>query len=204
MRHRLLIATNNAHKVVEFNRIIGDPSINLVAPRELGLRLDVAEDGTTYRQNALLKARAFAQASGMPAIADDSGIEVAALDGRPGLHSARYGGPGLDDAGRTRLLLRELRAVPDGARGCRYVAAIAMVWPDGREEAFEGTCKGVVARDPLGDKGFGYDPIFYSPAHGMTIAQMQADVKDAFSHRGHALRQAVAYLRSLAGQAAAG
>jgi XTP/dITP diphosphohydrolase len=126
---RLLLATNNPGKVREFRRLLAGSGFELLTPADLGISLDVVEDGTTYAENALLKARAFAHASGMLALADDSGIEVDALDGRPGLHSARYGGPGLDDEARTALLLHELDGVPDDRRTARYRAIVALAWP---------------------------------------------------------------------------
>ncbi len=194
---RVLVATNNAHKLAEFRRLLALAPIALVAPAEAGIALDVDETGTTFAANAALKARAFANA-GMPALADDSGIEVDALDGAPGVLSARYGGPGLDDAGRTQRLLDELRDTPDGERGCRYVAVLALAWPGGETETFEGRCDGVLAREPAGDNGFGYDPVFFVPSSGRTMAELSPDEKDAISHRGHASRALSARLAELA------
>ncbi|MDE2765259.1 MAG: non-canonical purine NTP pyrophosphatase, partial [Chloroflexota bacterium] len=128
-RLRLLAATGNDHKLAELRRLLSGAPIDLAAPSEAGIVLHVEETGATYAENALLKALAYAQASGMAALADDSGIEVDALDGRPGVRSARYGGPGLDDAARTRLLLSETAASPDGRRSARYVAVLALAWP---------------------------------------------------------------------------
>lgn len=188
-RQRLLIASNNAHKVEEFRRLLADLPIELVTPRDIGLDLDVEETGDTFEENARLKAHAFAEASGLPALADDSGIEVDALDGRPGVRSARYGGPGLDDPGRTQLLLREMSGVPDGRRACRYRVVLVLADPDGSEETAEGSCEGVVARAASGTNGFGYDPIFHVPEFGRTIAELSAAEKDAISHRGRAARE---------------
>lgn len=195
---RLLAATNNAHKIAEFRRLLSAAPVDLVTPAELGLAVDVEEDGTTYAENALLKARAFAAASGLPALADDSGIEVDALQGGPGLYSARYGGPGLDDEGRTNLLLEALRDTPDGQRGCRYVAVLAIAWPGGDAETFEGTCDGTVARAVTGANGFGYDPVFEVPGKGRTMAELSAGEKDAISHRGLAMQAVVRRLQALA------
>ncbi len=197
----LLIATNNPHKRAELQRLLGALPYRVVTPRDLGLKLEVTEDGTTYAENATLKARAFAHASGMLSLADDSGIEVAALDGRPGIHSARYGGPEASDEDRVVLLLQELRDVPWEARGCHFVASIALAWPEGRLETFEGACEGMVAWEPVGDNGFGYDPIFHSPEHRMTVAQMPPEMKDGMSHRGRAVRQAAGLLRNIASTA---
>ncbi len=165
------------------------------------MRLDVAEDGATYEANALAKARAFADASGLPALADDSGIEVDALGGRPGLHSARYGGPGLTDQDRVTLLLRELAHTPDGERTARYRAVLAVAAPANGsavrpipgsgariERTAEGWCEGTVAWAPDGTNGFGYDPVFFVPALGMTMARLTDEEKDAISHRGNAAR----------------
>ena len=201
---RLLAATSNAHKLAELRRLLHDAPIDLAAPSELGLALRVEETGATYAENALLKARAYAKARGILALADDSGIEVDALGGRPGVRSARYGGPGLDDAARTRLLLSETAAVPDGRRGARYVAVLALAWPDGTAEAFTGTCEGALAREPRGANGFGYDPIFApTGGGGRTMAELSAAEKDALSHRGIAARKAATRLRELASEAPA-
>ncbi|MCI0816479.1 MAG: RdgB/HAM1 family non-canonical purine NTP pyrophosphatase [Chloroflexi bacterium] len=186
--NRLLLATNNAHKVRELRRLLGHLPLALLTPADLGLSLDPAEDGATYEANALAKARAFAGASGLPALADDSGIEVDALGGRPGLHSARYGGAGLTDEGRVALLLRELADTPDGERTARYRAVLAVVAPDGTERTAEGWCEGTVARAPDGAGGFGYDPVFLVPALGVTMARLSDQEKDAISHRGNAAR----------------
>ena len=193
----LLLATNNPHKVAELQRLLGELPYRIVTPAEVGLALEVVEDGATYAENATLKARVFAQASRMLSMADDSGIEVDALDGRPGIYSARYGGPEASNKDRVELLLRELHDMPRERRGCRYVALIALAGPDGRLESFEGVCEGMVAWKPEGPNGFGYDPIFYSPAHGMTVAQMPPELKDRISHRGQAARLAAGFLRNL-------
>jgi len=186
--NRLLLATNNDHKLRELRRLLAHLPLALLTPADLGLRLEPAEDGATYEANALAKARAFADASGLPALADDSGIEVDALGGRPGLHSARYGGSGLTDEERGALLLRELADVPDGERTARYRAVLAVVAPDGTERTAEGWCEGTVARSPDGTSGFGYDPVFFVPALGVTMARLSDQEKDAISHRGNAAR----------------
>ncbi len=190
---RLLLATNNAHKARELRRLFGHLPLALVTPADVGLSLEVAEDGATYEANALAKARAFADASGLLALADDSGIEVDALGGRPGLHSARYGGPGLTDEGRVALLLRELADVPDAERTARYRAVLALAAPargsaERTERPVEGWCGGTVARSPDGTNGFGYDPVFFVPALGATMARLTDEEKDAISHRGNAAR----------------
>ena len=195
---RLLVATNNAHKVTELRRLLGNAPYELVTPADLGLVIEVVEDGGTFRENAAKKAHAFSEASGLLALADDSGIEVDALGGRPGVHSARYGGPGLTDDQRVRVLLHELADVSDPERACRYRVVLALADLDGSEQFAEAACEGMVAREPLGTNGFGYDPVFYIPAYGRTIAQLEPPQKDAISHRGQAAR---AMAELLAGRA---
>lgn len=191
---RLLLATNNPGKVREMRRLLAGEPFEVVTPADLGIELDVVEDGDGYAENATLKARAFAEAGRCLALADDSGIEVDALGGRPGPLSARFGGPGLDDAGRTQLMLQELRNVPDGERGARYRAVVAVAWAEGRVERFEGTWEGSIGREPRGENGFGYDPIFRT-GDGRSGAELSAAEKDAVSHRGQAVRAAAAWLR---------
>ena len=191
---RLLLATNNPGKVREMRRLLAGESFEVVTPADAGIALDVVEDGEGYADNATLKARAFAEAGQCLALADDSGIEVDALDGGPGPLSARYGGPGLDDAGRTQLMLRELRETPDGERAARYRAVVAIAWPDGRVERFEGAWEGSIGHSLRGENGFGYDPIFRTP-DGRSAAELSAEEKDAVSHRGQAVRAAARWLR---------
>ena len=193
---RLLIATSNRGKVTEIRRILGDLPVQLVTPADLGLTLTVEEDGDTYLANASKKALAFAQASGLPALADDSGIEVDALGGQPGLHSARYGGPGLDDRGRVTLLLRSLEETGGTGSPARFRAVVVLVLPDGSLHSAEGICEGRIAPAPRGQSGFGYDPVFELP-DGRTMAELPAAEKDAISHRGNSLRAILPALREL-------
>lgn len=195
-RFTLLIATNNAHKVAEFRRLLAGADADLVTPNEAGVELDVPETGATFAENARIKARAFRDASGLPSLADDSGVAVDALGGRPGVRSARYGGEGLDDAGRVRLLLSEMEGVPENERACRFHAVLAFAAPDGREETAEGVCEGRLAREPSGLNGFGYDPVFYLPQFGRTMAELDPEEKDAASHRGQAARRMLPLLRA--------
>ncbi|MEP7215529.1 MAG: RdgB/HAM1 family non-canonical purine NTP pyrophosphatase [Anaerolineaceae bacterium] len=196
---RILLATNNPGKVREFRRLIEGSGFEAVTPAEAGIALDVQETGDSYDANALLKAIAFARAGSCLALADDSGIEVDALSGGPGMYSARYGGPDLDDQGRVALLLDDVAEVPDGARSARYRAVVAIAWPGAGETiesaVFEGVQEGTLARQPSGAEGFGYDPIFVVVA-GRTQAQLSATEKDAISHRGQAVRKALAFLRA--------
>jgi XTP/dITP diphosphohydrolase len=192
----LLIATNNPGKVREFRRLLADIPFEVVTPAEAGVSLDVDETGSTYAENALLKARAFAAAGACLALADDSGIEVDALDGGPGMYSARFGGPGLDDAGRTALLLEKLAAVPVPKRTARYRAIVAICDAVGGCHTFEGVQEGHIAFEPRGERGFGYDPVFLVD-HERAQAEIEDDEKDRISHRGKAVRAAVSWLREM-------
>ena len=191
---RLLLATNNPGKVREFRRLLAGSGFEVITPGELGLALDVEETGATYAENAALKAEAFAAAGGCLALADDSGIEVDALDGKPGMCSARYGGPGLDDVGRTGLLLRELDGIRPDRRGARYRAVVALAGPGGETRCFEGVQEGTIGLAPKGDRGFGYDPVFVIEG-GRVQAEISDEEKDLLSHRGQAVRAALAWLR---------
>ncbi len=182
----LLIATSNPGKLREFGALI--PDLALIAPRDLGLDLEVEENGRSFAENAALKARAFSAAAGLIAVADDSGLEVDALDGAPGVLSARFGGPDLDDGGRCRLLLARLRGLPRHRRRARFRCCIAVIAPDGRGCRSEGACEGIIAPAPAGGGGFGYDPVFFLPTHGRTMAEVSPDVKNGISHRARALQ----------------
>jgi XTP/dITP diphosphohydrolase len=194
---KLLIATTNPGKVREFRRLLRDVPFEVVTPADLGIKLDVEEDGATYAENATKKAVAFARAGECLALADDSGVEVDALEGAPGLYSARFGWPALDDIGRYRLLLLRLFGVPQAARTARYRAVVAVATPGGEVHTFPGTWEGTIAELPAGDRGFGYDPVFVT-ASGSTGAQLSDDEKDRVSHRAIAVRAAAAYLGQLA------
>jgi XTP/dITP diphosphohydrolase len=184
----ILVATSNNHKLGEYAALLNLPDLHLVSLKDLGIAADAPEDGDTFQANALQKAHYYAQKSGMPTLADDSGIVVDALGGAPGVYSARYGTPDLDDIGRRRLLLANVNALGDVDRSARFVCVIAVVTPDGQELLSEGVCEGQIADAEAGEGGFGYDPIFWLPAHGCTIAQLSAAQKNALSHRGKAVR----------------
>lgn len=196
MTARLLVASNNAHKLIEFSRILEPLGIETVSPDSLGLRVEVEETGDTFAQNALLKAQAFAAASGMGSAADDSGIVVDALGGEPGVYSARFGGPGLTDEDRTSLLLERMQGVPDRERSARFVSAIALVVPGHEPVVFHGQVEGVIAREARGTHGFGYDPVFYYPAFESTFGEAGPARKDSVSHRARALAALAGFLRS--------
>ena len=182
---RYVIATNNAHKLREIRAILENDSRAFLSMEEAHIHTDPEETGATFEENALIKARAACAASGLPAMADDSGICVDALNGAPGIHSARYC-PGTDRE-RTEFLLKNMEAVPDGQRQGRFVSVIACVYPDGTEFTVRGECKGVILREIRGEGGFGYDPVFFSPGDGCTFAEMPQARKNEISHRARAL-----------------
>lgn len=187
MTERIVLATRNREKLAELRRILGDLDVELVPADELGLD-DVEETGDTFEANALLKARAAAEEAGSPAMADDSGLVVDALEGAPGVRSARFAGVHGDDEANNAKLLAELEDVPDDERTARFVCAAALVTPDGREWVRHGTMEGRIVREPRGDGGFGYDPLFVGEGETRTNAELPAEVKDARSHRGAAFR----------------
>ena len=189
---KVVLASHNPHKLVEIREILQPLGIDVVLESELGVAVEVEETGTTFAENAYLKAKAVMEATGLPALADDSGIAVKALGGAPGIYSARYGGdPTLDDWGRLQLLLQNTAQVPDGQRQAKFVAAIALVYPDGQQIAVQGEVHGELLRQPVGEGGFGYDPIFYYPPAGKSFAQLTAEEKNQVSHRARALRSLV-------------
>ncbi len=192
---RLLIATTNPGKVREYQALLDGLSLEFISLNEVGITSEVEETGATYAENAELKARAYASMSGLLTLADDSGLEVDALNGRPGVHSARYAE---DSARQIRRLLAELSAVPDEKRTARFQCAIALAWPDGHVEIVNGTCKGCIAYEARGANGFGYDPIFYMPEYHATMAELPGDLKNIVSHRARAAQQARAILAKLA------
>ncbi len=182
---KIIAATKNKNKIREFKEIL--PDFDIITQEEAGIDLDVEETGTTFRENALLKAKAIFEKTGIPALADDSGLEVYSLGGAPGVYSARYGGEGLDDRGRLELLLKNMENVDDSLRGAQFVCSIVFVTEEKTYEA-EGICEGVIIREARGENGFGYDPVFYVPEMGKTAAEMTSDEKNSISHRGKALR----------------
>ena len=182
---KVIAATKNKNKLREFGEIL--KGFEIISQEEAGIDIDVEETGTTFEENSLLKAKAIYEISGIPAIADDSGLCVDALGGEPGVYSARYGGEGYDDAGRVQLLLKNMKDIPDEKRTARFVCAITMVSDDGVITA-RGECEGRINYAPVGENGFGYDPVFYMEEYGKTTAEMTPDEKNAVSHRGKALR----------------
>jgi XTP/dITP diphosphohydrolase len=193
------VATANPAKGRELAALLGDVPYRIQSLAEFPGVVLPPEGDVSYAENALGKARAVTAATGLPALADDSGIEVDALGGRPGVRSARYGGEGLTDAERNALMLRELAAVPAERRTARYRAVVAVTAPDGREATVEGTVEGVLLEAPRGTGGFGYDPLFYYPPLAATFAEIPAAAKHAVSHRGRAMAGAREILRRWAG-----
>jgi XTP/dITP diphosphohydrolase len=200
--HRLVLATRNAGKIEELRRILAflvsdhDETIELLGTDEFGLG-DVEETGDTFASNALIKARAVAEATGLPAIADDSGLCVDALNGMPGIYSARWSGTHGDDRANLELLLAQLSHVPDGRRGAHFACAAALVIPGVAEIVEEGRIYGRLISRPRGSGGFGYDPIFMPNGLDQTLAQIGSDEKDAISHRGLAFRALAPHVKSL-------
>ena len=193
---KLLIATHNLHKLQEIREILSLPGLELVSTRDIpGLPADVDEDAGTFEGNALKKARVLGQASGLWTLADDSGLEVAALGNAPGVYSARYAGPACDYAANNAKLLAALRGKPD--RSARFRCVIALRAPDGREWTVEGSCPGRIIEAPRGSSGFGYDPLFVPDGRTETFAELAGPVKNALSHRGNALRTAARAWRQL-------
>ncbi|MBR6377759.1 MAG: XTP/dITP diphosphatase [Oscillospiraceae bacterium] len=187
---KVILASQNRHKLQEIQAILAPYDIQLVLQSELGLHIDVEETGTTFEENSELKARAVMEATGMPAIADDSGICVDVLGGEPGIYSARYGAPEcVTDEDRLYHLLKNLRGIRAEERTARFVCVITLLWPDGRKLVAKGSCEGLITFEPRGENGFGYDPIFFSPAHGCTLAQLPPEEKNKISHRANALNR---------------
>ncbi len=195
---KLLIATNNPGKFKEIKDVLGGLVITLVSPAEIGLKLDIEEDGKTYTENATKKALAFARASGLVALGDDSGLEVDALEGNPGLHSNRFGPQPQTDSNRRRYLLGLLRDHPRPWTA-RFRATVALAKPNGNVQLTTGLCEGEIIPEERGKNGFGYDPLFLIPEQGKTMAELDRREKNRLSHRGQAVRNAIPILEELFG-----
>lgn len=186
---KVVLASKNKHKLEEIRKITEQFDMELVLESELGMDIDVEETGTTFEENSFLKAQTVMKATGLPALADDSGIAVDALNGEPGIYSARYGfDDTLDDWGRLQLLLKNTEQVPDGERQAKFVCVITLVTPEGKVIQARGEVHGELLRAPAGEGGFGYDPIFYYPPYGKSLAEVSAEEKNRVSHRANALR----------------
>lgn len=197
-RQKLLLATHNLGKVKEFRELLGEIPFTLLSLDEIGIVTEVNETGDTLEKNALLKATGFAEESGLLTLADDSGLEVDALNGEPGVMSARYAGEGADDIQRVEYLLARLHGIPFGKRTAQFRCIIAVVSPEVETKIFEGKCRGLITFEPRGELGFGYDPVFLFPQLGKTMAELPLEMKNRISHRGLAVAKARSYLQTLA------
>jgi XTP/dITP diphosphohydrolase len=198
LQNKLLLATNNPGKLKELRALLsGLSGVALVSPADVGVELEVAETGGAYLENAALKAKAFAEASGLVALADDSGLEVDALDGAPGIYSARFGG--MRGAAQHQVLLELLAHVPKGERTARFRAVAVACIPGGDSYHAEGVCEGQIGFAPKGEHGFGYDPLFILPEYGKTMAELDETVKNRISHRARAVQVLLPKLRQIFG-----
>jgi len=197
LRKKLLLATNNKGKVREYRELLVGVPFELVTMAQEGISTVVDEDGDTFEENARLKALTLARESSLATLADDSGLEVDALNGEPGCFSARYAGEGASDSDRVNFLLKKLDGVPEAARTARFRCVIAVATPDGRVETCSGECRGMITLKPGGAAGFGYDPVFYIPELGKTMAELSMEAKNRVSHRGRAVNGVPAVLARL-------
>lgn len=185
---KVIFATGNEGKMKEIREILGDLDIELLSLKDAGIHADIVEDGKTFEENALIKARAICKLAGEMVLADDSGLEIDYLNKEPGIYSARYMGEDTSYHIKNKSLIDRLEGVPDEKRTARFVCAIAAVFPDGKELVVRGTVEGVIGYEEKGENGFGYDPIFYLPERGCTTAELPPEEKNSISHRGNALR----------------
>ena len=184
---KIVFATANEGKVKEIKEILGDFPIEVVSMKEMGITADIEENGTTFEENSLIKARALAKLTGLPALADDSGLEVDYLNGEPGIYSARYLGRDTDYDYKNNYIIDKLSGAKGEDRSARFVCVISLVLPDGREFVERGVVEGLIGYEQKGENGFGYDPIFYLPEYGKTSAEIPPEEKNRISHRGKAL-----------------
>lgn len=188
---RIVVATKNKGKLEEFAQLLSRFPCKVVSMSEAGINEDIEENGSTFEENAVIKAESVWRKTGGMVLADDSGLEVDILDGAPGVYSARYAGDGATDTDRNNKLLSALDGVPEGKRSARFVCAIAAIFPDGSRLVVKDTCEGRIAFEPAGSNGFGYDPLLYIPEYGLTVAQMEPELKNGISHRGKAMKKLV-------------
>jgi XTP/dITP diphosphohydrolase len=189
-KNKLLLATNNRGKAREYRSLLRGIPYEIVTPADIGINIEVDETGASFEENARLKATALAETTGLLALADDSGLEVDALGGEPGPRSHRYAGEGASDSDRVAYLLEKMKEVPEGKRSARFRCVIAIATPGGRVEFFSGDCRGFIATRPKGSGGFGYDPVFYVPELGRTMAELTEEEKNRISHRARAAAKA--------------
>jgi len=195
---KLLLATTNRGKISEYRSLLSGLPFELVMPGDVGINIDVEEKYPSYEENASVKAKTYAGASHLVTLADDSGLEVDALGGEPGIRSARAAGEAAGDKERIKHLLARLKDIPLEKRTARFKCVIAIATPEGRTELCHGECPGLIALEPSGENGFGYDPVFYLPEFKKTIAELPLDIKNRISHRGKAARKAYRILGQLA------
>ena len=193
-KQTLIFATGNMGKVNEFRQMLGE-DYEILSMKDLDVDVDIVEDGNSFEENAVIKARAVAAATGRMVLADDSGFEVDALNGEPGIYSSRYLGEDTPYSIKNAEILKRCENVPDEERGARFVCVIACAQPDGQVETVRGVIEGKLAYEPKGENGFGYDPIFFYPERGMTTGEMEPEEKNAISHRGQAVRKMVELLK---------
>lgn len=189
MKPRLIFATGNEGKMREIRQILADSGYEILSMKEAGVDLDIVEDGTTFEENALIKAKAVMEATGELTLADDSGLEIDAFGGEPGVYSSRYLGEDTPYTEKNQVILDRMKDVPEEKRGARFVCVIAAVFPDGQTRTTRGTMEGIIGYESNGKNGFGYDPIFYLPELKKYSAQLSSDEKNQLSHRGQALRK---------------
>ena len=192
---KIIFATGNADKMREIREILSDLDAEVVSMKEAGIQADIVEDGTTFEENAVIKATAISKLTGEIVLADDSGLEIDYLNKEPGVYSARYMGEHTDYHIKNANLIQRLEGVPDEKRDARFVCVIACAYPDGTVDTATGIIEGKLAKEPKGENGFGYDPIFYLPERGMTTGEMEPEEKNAISHRGIAIRKMVEILK---------
>ena len=193
--NKLIFATGNQNKMREIKAILADMDVEVLSMKEAGIDIDIVEDGKTFEENALIKARAVSKAGNALALSDDSGLEVDALNKEPGIYSARYMGEDTSYDIKNMNIIERLEGVPDEKRTARFVCAMAAVFPDGTEQTFVKTMEGRIGYKIAGENGFGYDPIFFLPEYGKTSAEISPEEKNAISHRGKALRAMEEYLK---------
>jgi len=196
---KLVIATGNKNKILEIkDKFSGADHLEIIPLSEFKDIPEIIEDADSFIGNAIKKARTICGFTGLPSMADDSGLVIDALNGEPGVFSARYGGEGLSDCDRYLLVLEKMKGIPDYDRSARFVCSIAIALPDGREFFSEGSCEGRISLVPCGENGFGYDPVFYLPEYGRTMAELSLNIKNRISHRGKALDHASLIIKKLA------
>ncbi|AQU03469.1 non-canonical purine NTP pyrophosphatase [Dehalococcoides mccartyi] len=195
---KLLLASNNRGKLREYASLLSSSGFELVTPADMGIDITVAETGTTFEENARLKAAVLAEVSGLLTLADDSGLAVDALGGEPGVYSARYAGENATDTDRNAYLLSKMHTIPAEKRTARFCCVIAIAQPGHIIATFEGTCEGFIGTEPRGTNGFGYDPVFYLPEYGKTMAELPPEIKNSISHRSIAAQKASRFLTKIA------